>query len=390
MKEEKKKSQSCGEFEAMDAPRDQADMKMTLAKAARRSHEESVSLFLTAPAKIMEAAPRPQEAKGPKKKASQEPPVVVDLLDTLDQKKIGIRRLPGEEGLPPPQDETQAADLEALVEEARRRRAAAEKAEEPAAAEKRAAALQDGDYYLQYVEGYNKEAHHPAPPTHGTNGRGNPAEGIAASRIAELEQKLAAAEQAAEALRKKVAPSESEEPLASHLKQKDATVVRSSGANNDAGETAAGDEEKQPETNGSAPNDAAAKRGSSPNNKPTAPDDPPAVMDDAAAKEVPSGVELTFAVSGGGGEKKVLVTRNPVGFDFDIGVPITIAEVRPKSHAQELGLQKGWQLKSVGSLSLADMNYEGCFARLHAQLADLGGKREEIYSRWKRGMKDGV
>jgi len=64
--------------------------------------------------------------------------------------------------------------------------------------------------------------------------------------------------------------------------------------------------------------------------------------------KLPGGVPLTFIVGGGNSteEKTVWACRAPLGLKYHQDLPVTVSEVEDESHADELGIEVGWVLKS--------------------------------------------
>jgi len=49
----------------------------------------------------------------------------------------------------------------------------------------------------------------------------------------------------------------------------------------------------------------------------------------------------------------------PFGFDLNKTKPITVRNVRPGSHAEDLGVQVGWSIQTVGETDVSNMDARG-------------------------------
>mmetsp|Transcript_29856 Transcript_29856/g.75135 ORF Transcript_29856/g.75135 Transcript_29856/m.75135 type:complete len:137 (+) Transcript_29856:78-488(+) len=79
------------------------------------------------------------------------------------------------------------------------------------------------------------------------------------------------------------------------------------------------------------------------------------------AAEVVSSNEFVFVMSDGG-EKKVVFQKSPLGLTFHANkVPVVIKKLASGGHAEELGVQTGMQIKTIGGKDLTDMSYDQIF-----------------------------
>lgn len=69
-------------------------------------------------------------------------------------------------------------------------------------------------------------------------------------------------------------------------------------------------------------------------------------------------LELAFDIEGS--EKKVRILQRPLGAEFSkrSSGPLTIRKVQTGSHSEQLGLQNGWTLISVGGIDVRKMTFE--------------------------------
>jgi hypothetical protein len=65
-------------------------------------------------------------------------------------------------------------------------------------------------------------------------------------------------------------------------------------------------------------------------------------------------------------------TKRPIGFTWGKAIPIKVKQVVPDSHAAELGVQKGWEVKSIdGQTVIGRASMEAAFNSAEAQLPQL-------------------
>jgi len=95
---------------------------------------------------------------------------------------------------------------------------------------------------------------------------------------------------------------------------------------------------------------------------------PPPVKEDAP-KEIPKDkLEVVFSTKDG--ERTLSFTRRPLGMNFAHKEPIAITKVKPGGHAEELGVEIGWQIKKIGEKSITDPEYKD-FKVLTAYFNDM-------------------
>ena len=108
--------------------------------------------------------------------------------------------------------------------------------------------------------------------------------------------------------------------------------------------------------------------------------------DVSAAKTVATGVEVVFDVPGTPSSPvSVTFTRKPVGFDFHHQAPITVDQVAAGSHAEELGVKKGFVVRSIHGQDVGVMGFEEKYEMFVAALSSLPGGVEIVF-----GLPDGV
>jgi predicted metalloprotease with PDZ domain len=66
------------------------------------------------------------------------------------------------------------------------------------------------------------------------------------------------------------------------------------------------------------------------------------------------------------GVKKVGFTKKPFKMTFDQKVPVVVKSVDDGGHAQELGVQKGWQIKSIGGKDVASKDFKSVLQLLQS------------------------
>mmetsp|Transcript_82232 Transcript_82232/g.156265 ORF Transcript_82232/g.156265 Transcript_82232/m.156265 type:complete len:151 (-) Transcript_82232:84-536(-) len=101
---------------------------------------------------------------------------------------------------------------------------------------------------------------------------------------------------------------------------------------------------------------------------------PPAEPADtgAAAPAAAAATGLDFAFIVGAEEKTITFTAKPIGMQFDKKLPIVIASFTPDSKAKELGVEVGWQMKSVGGEDVTGCkSYEDALAIIKKKLETL-------------------
>jgi len=58
------------------------------------------------------------------------------------------------------------------------------------------------------------------------------------------------------------------------------------------------------------------------------------------------------------GEKTLNFTRRPLGMNFANKQPIAVTKLASGGHAEELGVEIGWQIKKIGGKSVTDPEYK--------------------------------
>lgn len=91
-----------------------------------------------------------------------------------------------------------------------------------------------------------------------------------------------------------------------------------------------------------------------------------------------TGVQVAFEVPGAA-EKTLWFSRKPVGFDFHCHAPITVDKVIPGSHADELGVQKGWVVRGIHGWDMGRKSFEEKFEHLTSALQSLPGGAEIVF-----------
>ena len=96
----------------------------------------------------------------------------------------------------------------------------------------------------------------------------------------------------------------------------------------------------------------------------------------AALTALPGGTEVVFRLPDGS-ERAVLLRTKPVGFDFHPASPIVVDDVKPKSQAAELGIQKGWKILRINGYDLTGAEYEIKHAHLVHALSYLPSSEQD-------------
>lgn len=91
------------------------------------------------------------------------------------------------------------------------------------------------------------------------------------------------------------------------------------------------------------------------------------------------GVSVVFEVPGSGEKKTVQLTRKPVGIDFHYTAPIKVDSVFPKSHAEELGIEKGWIVRSIHGEDMGGKDFKTKFDHFAKALSTLPGSAELLF-----------
>lgn len=123
---------------------------------------------------------------------------------------------------------------------------------------------------------------------------------------------------------------------------------------------ATGDAEKQEERqgNGEADSNPVVRDGR------TGAEDEPWTSKPQAQHKDPPALNVEFAPgvdSGGSGldmdRRMVSFVQRPLGVDFEPTVPLVVKALAPGGHAEELGVQAGWEFKTVDGIALEGMPY---------------------------------
>lgn len=77
------------------------------------------------------------------------------------------------------------------------------------------------------------------------------------------------------------------------------------------------------------------------------------LMDGTNASQHP--LEVVFWHNGE--YKPIRFLQKPIGLSWKLEKPITIAKVKAGSHAEQLGIKVGWQIKSIGGLDVGGRSY---------------------------------
>ena len=65
-----------------------------------------------------------------------------------------------------------------------------------------------------------------------------------------------------------------------------------------------------------------------------------------------------------GTRRTIYFTRRPLGLDFNRQVPITLKRVRPDSPASDLGVEEGWQIRSLHGYDVTHVSFQEVYASL--------------------------
>jgi len=76
-----------------------------------------------------------------------------------------------------------------------------------------------------------------------------------------------------------------------------------------------------------------------------------------AKEEEPKKLEVVF-LSTKDGEKTLNFTRRPLGMNFANREPIAVTNMKRGGHAEELGVEIGWQIKKIGEKSITDPEFK--------------------------------
>ena len=65
-----------------------------------------------------------------------------------------------------------------------------------------------------------------------------------------------------------------------------------------------------------------------------------------------------------GSRRTIYFTRRPLGLDFNRQVPITLKHVRPGSQASDLGVEEGWQIRSLQGYDVTNLRFQEVYSSL--------------------------
>jgi hypothetical protein len=111
--------------------------------------------------------------------------------------------------------------------------------------------------------------------------------------------------------------------------------------------------------------------------------EPPVVEEQppAADQENKAPVQNSVAIEfdDGGQARTFNVVKKPLGVVFNgTTVPITVDSVRASSHGEELGIQKGWALKTVGNEDVSKKEHAAVIAILQTYVAPLPNDSKSV------------
>mmetsp|Transcript_101172 Transcript_101172/g.184672 ORF Transcript_101172/g.184672 Transcript_101172/m.184672 type:complete len:158 (-) Transcript_101172:226-699(-) len=102
----------------------------------------------------------------------------------------------------------------------------------------------------------------------------------------------------------------------------------------------------------------------------SAKEEPPKEEPKKEEAAAPKGLEFGFLSDSG--TKTITFTQKPVGMTFEKKVPIVVCSFKPGSKAKELGVQIGWEMKSIGGVDLTKCEkYEDAIAIILKQCETL-------------------
>lgn len=94
----------------------------------------------------------------------------------------------------------------------------------------------------------------------------------------------------------------------------------------------------------------------------------------APEPEAPAGLQFGFLSDEG--VKYIDFPCKPVGMTFEKRMPIVVTGCKDGGEAERLGIQKGWEIKSIGGESLEKCtNYEEAMQLIAKHLKNLPGKK---------------
>lgn len=74
-------------------------------------------------------------------------------------------------------------------------------------------------------------------------------------------------------------------------------------------------------------------------------------------------LEVTFQLPNGS-SRVICFTRRPLGLDFNRHMPITLKHVRPGSHADDLGVEEGWCIRSLQGYDVTQLIFQDVYLAL--------------------------
>jgi len=76
-------------------------------------------------------------------------------------------------------------------------------------------------------------------------------------------------------------------------------------------------------------------------------------------------------------DKAITFDHQPLGMEFFTKAPLMIKELKPGSYAEEMGVQKGWKIKSVAGTDITRMWYKSASSTLYNALEGLDKREAE-------------
>mmetsp|Transcript_76822 Transcript_76822/g.135400 ORF Transcript_76822/g.135400 Transcript_76822/m.135400 type:complete len:133 (-) Transcript_76822:42-440(-) len=86
--------------------------------------------------------------------------------------------------------------------------------------------------------------------------------------------------------------------------------------------------------------------------------------------EEPADLVILFKLSDGS-FRSMTFSKRPLGLDFNKTVPITMKRVKPNSPAEELGVQRGWEIHAINGISVTHMPFQDAFLMLKKASASI-------------------
>merc|ERR1712070_540858 len=104
-------------------------------------------------------------------------------------------------------------------------------------------------------------------------------------------------------------------------------------------------------------------------------------MGETSTTPVAKGVSLTWDTPDG--EQTVLATKRPLGVQFLAEFPLKVKR-EPEGHSKEIGVKKGWILKSVNGIDVTAMHD---IAKVNEILYREIGEKTVPMDQWVQGQK---